>query len=180
MYKKIFEDIGDVQTFLDRDVVRSIIGKNYDFYRELWLQHEQQINGERAKIKVKGRWNWLAFIFIPAWYGYRKMHSMFLGLLAAFSALIFYEIFYDTEILKSTSALFGFLALYSRAMYLQIVVARVKAYDKLPNKERKEWYLKRYANASKKLAWLYGVGYILIIFAVILIAGYLRDNPNIF
>ena len=176
MYKHIFKEIDDLEAFLNRDEVKLIIGKNYDFYKELWLQHEQKFKGERKKIQIEGRWNWLAILYIPAWYGYRKLHSMYWVLLCMFSALFFYESYYNTELLKSTSGIFLVLALMSRSTYLQTIVARVKAYDKLPNKERKEQFLKKYGGESTLLAWLYGIGYIVILLATGITAAYLGGH----
>lgn len=101
---------------------------------------------------------------------------MYWTVLGTLSALLFYESYYDTEILKSSTGIFFALAFISRSTYLQTVVSRVEAYDKLPNKERKEQFLKKYGGESTLLAWLYGVGHIMILVAVITAAMYLGGH----
>ncbi|MGH1403937.1 MAG: hypothetical protein ACRBDL_06810 [Alphaproteobacteria bacterium] len=164
MYKGFFKQVGDVEAFLDRDEVRELIGEKYDFYRELWLQHDQKLKGERKKIEVKGRFNLLGVLFLPAWYGYRKMHGNFWAIAVLFSVIAFYESYYDVEVLPANliTMLFLVFATYSRSMYFQSIYARIKKYDALPNKERKEAYLRKHSGISTALGWFYGLGYVLI------------------
>ncbi len=175
-YKALFKEIGDVKTFLDQEEVKLLVGQNYDHYRDLWLQHEQKLKGERKKIEVKGRINWLAFIYLPAWLGYRKMHLVYWIFVISFSALSFYEIYYDTELLKSSTPIYAFFAANAKSIYLQHIIHYAKSYKKLPNKERKIAYIKNFGGASKVLAWFYGVSYIVLIVGSGLFALYLRGE----
>jgi len=163
LYKQAISEVDDLKVFLDRAEVKKAIGENYNFYRELWLQHDKKLKGELKKVSLKGRVNWLALLYIPAWYGYRKLHLEYWSLLVMISLITFYDAYNNVEILKHTKPLFAILALYSRSTYLSALIRKIKKYDALPNRERKETYSKINFDTSKKLAWIYGITYITVI-----------------
>ncbi len=167
MYKDIFKKLDNPEEFLNQESTKKMVGKNYEFYKELWTQHLEKIEGKRKKIEVKGRWNWLATLYIPAWFGYRKMHDFFWVVTALLAAVLFYETYTNTEIIKPgvSAGIFIVFAIYSRAFYLGSTIKNVKYYNDLSNEERKQQYLKKYGGASNTLAWVYGVGFILILAA---------------
>lgn len=79
MHKSRYQKFGintihDLTDFLDRDYVKQMIGKNYDFYRELWLSNYESVVMGEPKKSIKGRYNIFAFFFFPVWAAYRKLY----------------------------------------------------------------------------------------------------------
>ena len=52
-----FETLSDLEAFLDREDVKTLIGDKYDHYRELWLETFDRKVNKAEKVKIKGRFN---------------------------------------------------------------------------------------------------------------------------
>lgn len=104
------------------------------------------------------------------------MHLLYWLLTTLIGALVFVEAFLDKEFIKSLSYVFVVLSLYSRSGYLLNTYNMNKKYEALPNKERKEQYLKWHAGVSVTLAYVYGIGYIVILLVLSLLGSYMGGH----
>ena len=144
-----FNNIKRLEDFLDRDEVKELIGKNYNHYKELWLDNfNHAVNGMKKR-KIKRRMNWLALISPLIWYGYRKMYGAMMAMIAALAAVTFAEVYYGFDIpARAYIALSTLLLITSKDAYFHHIVNSMKKADAMVNKEERKNYLRSRAGVS--------------------------------
>ena len=149
-----FETLSDLEAFLDREDVKTLIGDKYDHYRELWLETFDRKVNKAEKVKIKGRFNWLALLSYIIWAAYRKMYAHYLAFLFLMAALTFAEVYFGFEVPSGAFVgMFIALALMSKDFYFGNLVEYVKKLDAMDEGER-ESYIALRAGTSKLYAWL--------------------------
>lgn len=177
-YKKLgFETLEDLEAFLSRKDVKTMIGENYDHYRELWLSKFDSAVNKAPKKKIKGAFNWLALGCFMIWAAYRKMYGLFWTVLLMLSALTFAEIYYDFDGTKGLTGAWIVLAFMSKDMYFQHLLGAVKKLDKMESQDERDRFLKRREGVSKLYAWLAFPVFCIVSIFVIAIASYISGNP---
>lgn len=159
MNKKQYQNLGfntrgDLEDFLNRKDIKSIIGENYDHYRELWLAQYDRIVNNEPKKKVKGAFNWLALLSFLVWAAYRKLYSSFFALFVLMVALSFAEAYYDANLSAGLTGIWIVFAFISKDLYLLHLVSVARKLDRMQDEDKKERFLKRREGVSKLYAWL--------------------------
>lgn len=148
-YQKLgINTIHDLTNLLDREDVKQLIGKNYDFYRELWLSNYESVVMGEPKKPIKGRHNIFAFFLFPVWAGYRKLYSL-LGIIILFilgAALL--DTYFGYELSGFSSFIGLFLWLVYQDLYFEHIIKRSRKLDKIHSHERLLAYIKRYGGTS--------------------------------
>ncbi len=182
-YKKLgFQSIHDLESFLDSDEIKTLIGKNYDHYRAYYLAgYEHKVMGE-AKKKVRGSFNWLALTLGLVWFSYRKMYVFVFSISLVFALISFAEKYYDMEAGAGSTPIVVWLifALYSKDWYLGGLVKRKNKIQNFTNHERAERYLKRHSGVSVVAAFLSLPFLFAMMYISIILAEYLKTGAVTF
>lgn len=172
-YQKLgFTEEGHMRDFLARDDVQTMIGENYHHYRELWLAKFEYKVLDGPKPQVKGWFNWLALLGFIIWAGYRKLYAFYWSFVLMIAALIFAEVYYGFEI--RPGAFIGMnvaLAILSKDLYFQHLVACTKKLDKMQDDDKKAAFIAKRAGTSNLFAYLsFPIAVIILVVAVNLAA----------
>lgn len=187
--KKIFENLGfnsrdDLETFLNREDVINLIGKNYDHYKTLWLYHYDKKVEKKSPEKVQGRFNWLGLLAPFAWLAYRKMYAVLIAVCSVILAVSLIETYMGTEpdISNKIANMAGLiLAMTGKQFYFSHVVQSVKKMDKMTSTDKAR-FLSRNGGVSVLWAWLatpvFLVVLIISIEAVYMLTGEAQDPSS--
>lgn len=147
----------DLEIFLGLPDVQRFIGKNYEYYKNLWL-------GDYAKKKSvigvanTNHLNALAMLLnVPTWLGYRKMHAYALGFTALFCLVMVGEHFLGLRVPNGVYAILNLVvALRLKGLYFDWVV---RQFYKHRDTERAVFdaFLGRQGGTSVPLAIFYGL-----------------------
>lgn len=164
--------------FVNSQDVQDFVGKNYEKYQARWTK-----GIEKAKNVEKGvqmfSFNLLAFLMLPAWLGYRKLHVAFAAYLFAICGLMLVEIFSGIYI-PSSAYTGGFVALsfFVNSLYF----AHVKKFFETLNQTHsgdREQLIKKVGGTSIPLAIGYAVLAIILIISTIVGGSMLAESLGI-
>ena len=114
----------DYHTFINNPKVAAFIGKDYDYFKNLWAKDFEKTKGNALKVITSMHWTWLGLICGPiVWYSYRKMYKTAWGILGIFVAASFAVEFFDLQ--NSGGGYAGayiVLAVLAKGYYFQHVV----------------------------------------------------------
>lgn len=113
----------ELQNFLNKDAVKAFIGKNYEHFREIWIN-------DYAKNKSRGiatarHLNWLALLAGPVtWFAYRKMYIMALTFTLCYCAATLFEYAISTPLpIAGFVGINVYFACVSKGMYYEHIRA---------------------------------------------------------
>ena len=130
---RYFENF-DYPTFINNPKVAAFIGKDYDYFKNLWAKDFEKKNGNAQKVMACFHWTWLGVILGPVvWFSYRKMYKMAWLVIGLFSAITFVEVFFNLN--AGSGGYFAanlVLALMAKNMYLMHTIEFFRQNADLP------------------------------------------------
>lgn len=130
----------DYPTFINNPKVEAFIGKDYEYFKDLWAKDFVKKKGNALKVMTCFHWTWLGVILGPiVWFSYRKMYAVAWSLIALFATVSFLESYFDFEV--GAGAFFGTnlaLALLAQNHYFMYVVDFFRKNANLPGHQLDE------------------------------------------
>lgn len=134
---RYFENF-DYATFINNPKVAAFIGKDHEYFKDLWAKDFEKKNGNAQKVTTCFHWTWLGVILGPVvWFSYRKMYNMAWLVIALFSAITFVEVFFNVNV--GSGGYFAanlVLALMAKNMYLMHTIEFFRKNADLPSDQR--------------------------------------------
>lgn len=156
-------------TFIESKDVELFVGKNYQKYKERWLNSVKKEKHFKNGNLSSFSFNLLALVALPAWLGYRKMYLFFFSFLGLLCLITLGE--YLSGYHLPTTAFTGGLAALSFLMngfYFTHIYTSLKKTNAV-NKEEKKIYIQRKGGTSIPLAF----GYLTLSFVLLILSSLL-------
>lgn len=137
--KQYFEDF-DLPTFLMNPKVADFVGKDFDKFKDIWLNDYEKADRNFSGIGMRLHWTWLGVIIGPCiWFTYRRMGELALATLLFFAGLEFIREYINLGIDTIESAVFDIFAfavfvifaLWGKSLYLHHIIKFFRTNDHL-------------------------------------------------
>lgn len=153
--------------FVNSEDVKNFVGKNYERYKAKWTKGIEKAKSVEKGVQMFSP-NLLAFLFLPAWLGYRKLHKAFVAYMITVCGLLLFEVFAGIYI-PSSAYTGGLMALsfLMNGIYFAHVQKFFETLNQTDPKDR-EQLIKKVGGTSAPLAWGYLVlSVVLIVLTII-------------